>query len=128
MERVFQSGPTDAEIVKALQEPQPILRERAIALAARHLAPETLGRFVGDDENAALRNAALAALERQGPDAGPHLVALSRGENVGVAIFAGQILSRIKGPRSGQAPMPPIQHADPDIPQGAVEELGAPTG
>jgi HEAT repeat protein len=125
MERVFQSGPTDAEIVKALQEPQPILRERAIALAARHLAPETLGRFVGDDENAALRNAALAALERQGPYAVPHLVALSRGENIEVAMFAVQILSRIKDPGSGQALMPLIEHADPNIAQAAIEALGA---
>src|SRR5206468_12647508 len=98
MERVFQSGPSDDEIVAALQEPQPILRERAIALAARHLAPEVLGRFVGDDENAALRNAALAALERQGPYAVPHLVSLSRGEDLEVAIFAVPLLSRIRDP------------------------------
>jgi len=98
MEKVFQLGTSDDEIVAALQEPQPILRERAIALAARHLAPETLGRFVADDENAVLRNAALSALERQGPYAVPHLVALSRGENAEVAMFAVQILSRIKDP------------------------------
>ena len=64
MEKAFQSGASDAEIIAALQEPQPVLREKAIALAARHLPPETLGRFVGNDENAVLRNAALAALER----------------------------------------------------------------
>src|SRR5262249_22674389 len=125
MERVFQSGPSDDEIVAALQEPQPVLRERAIALAARHLAPEVLGRFVGDDENAALRNAALAALERQGPYAVPHLVALSRGENLEVAMFAVQILSRIKDPGSGQALMPLIEHPDPNIAQAAIEALGA---
>jgi hypothetical protein len=95
METVFQSGANDDQIVAALQETQPVLRERAIALAARHLAPETLGRFVGDDENAVLRNAALSALERQGPYAVPHLVSLSRGQNAEVAMFAVQILSRI---------------------------------
>ena len=58
IEKVFQAGASDAQIVAALQESEPALRERAIALAARHLAPETLGRFVGDDENAVLRNAA----------------------------------------------------------------------
>ncbi|HTO98758.1 MAG TPA: hypothetical protein VMK66_17030, partial [Myxococcales bacterium] len=79
IDEVFQSGASDGEIVAALQESEPALRERAIALAARHLPPETLGRFVGDDENAALRNAALSALERQGPYAVPHLVSLSRG-------------------------------------------------
>ena len=45
MEKAFQLGASDDEIVAALQESQPILRERAIALAARHLAPETLGRM-----------------------------------------------------------------------------------
>jgi len=37
MEKAFQLGASDDEIVAALQESQPILRERAIALAARHL-------------------------------------------------------------------------------------------
>jgi HEAT repeat protein len=122
---VFQFGPSDVEIIAALQEPQPILRERAIALAARHLAPEVLGRFVGDDENAALRNAALAALERQGPYAVPHLVSLSRGVNLEVAMFAVQILSRIRDPGSAQALLPLLEHPDSNIAQAAIEGLGA---
>ena len=125
MEKVFQSGPSDDEIVAALQESQPILRERAIALAARHLAPETLGRFVGNDENAVLRNAALSALERQGPYAVPHLVSLSRGHNAEVAMFAVQILARIKDPASTQALLPLLEHADSNIAQAAIEALGA---
>ena len=125
MEKVFQSGASDEEIVAALQETQPVLRERAIALAARHLAPETLGRFVGDDENAVLRNAALSALERQGPYAVPHLVSLSRGENAEVAMFAVQILSRIKDPGSAQALLPLLEHSDSNIAQAAIEALGA---
>jgi len=125
MEKVFESGASDEEIVAALQETQPILRERAIALAARHLAPETLGRFVGDDENAVLRNAALSALERQGPYAVPHLVSLSRGENAEVAMFAVQILSRIKDPGSAQALLPLLEHSDSNIAQAAIEALGA---
>src|SRR3954468_1169558 len=125
IEEAFQSGASDAEIVAALQEAQPALRERAIALAARHLPPETLGRFVGDDENAVLRNAALSALERQGPYAVPHLVALSRGENPEVAMFAVQILSRIKDPGSAQALLPLLEHADSNISQAAIEALGA---
>src|SRR4051812_6425308 len=125
IEKAFQSGASEAEIITALQESQPALRERAIALAARHLPPETLGRFVGDDENAVLRNAALAALERQGPYAVPHLVALSRGENAEVAMFAVQILSRIKDPGSAQALLPLLEHPDSNIAQAAIEALGA---
>jgi len=125
MEKAFQLGASDDEIVAALQESQPTLRERAIALAARHLAPETLGRFVGDDENAVLRNAALSALERQGPYAVPHLVALARGENAEVAMFAVQILSRIKDPGSAQALLPLLEHSDSNIAQAAIEGVGA---
>ena len=125
MEKAFQLGASDDEIVAALQESQPILRERAIALAARHLTPETLGRFVGDDENAVLRNAALSALERQGPYAVPHLVALARGENAEVAMFAVQILSRIKDPGSAQALLPLLEHSDSNIAQAAIEGVGA---
>jgi HEAT repeat protein len=125
IEQLFRNGSSDAEIIAALQEAQPALRERAIALAARHLAPETLGRFVGNDENAVLRNAALAALERQGPYAVPHLVSLSRGENMEVAMFAVQILSRIKDPASSQSLLPLLEHADSNISQAAIEALGA---
>jgi HEAT repeat protein len=116
---------TDAAIVAGLQDSQPAARERAIALAARHLAPETLGRFVGNDENAVLRNAALAALERQGPYAVPHLMSLSRGSNAEVAMFAVQILSRIKDPSTVQALLPLVGHPDSNIAQAAIEGLGA---
>ncbi|HZX93737.1 MAG TPA: HEAT repeat domain-containing protein [Myxococcales bacterium] len=125
IEKTFQSGSNDAEIIAALQESQPGLRERAIALAARHLPPEMLGRFVGNDENAVLRNSALSALERQGPYAVPHLVALSRGENMEVAMFAVQILSRIKDPASAHSLLPLLEHADSNISQAAIEALGA---
>ena len=125
IEKAFQAGASDAQIVAALQESEPALRDRAIALAARHLAPETLGRFVGNDENAVLRNAALSALERQGPYAVPHLVSLSRGENAEVAMFAVQILSRIKDPGSARALLPLLEHGDSNIAQAAIEALGA---
>lgn len=116
------SGAREAEVIAALVDPA--LRERAIALAARHLPPEMLGRFVGDDENAVLRNAALSALERQGPYAVPYLMQLARGENHEVAMFAVQILSRIKDPASAHALLPLLEHKDSNIAQAAIEALG----
>ena len=113
------------EILAGLEDPQPAVREKAIALAARHLSPEALGKFVGDDENAVLRNSALSALERQGPFAVPHLMLLSRGANLEVAMFAVQILSRIKDPSTVQALLPLLEHGDSNIAQAAVEALGA---
>ncbi len=124
-EQVFARGGDAAAILAALQDPRPDERERAIALAARHLSPEALGRMVGDDENAVLRNAALTALERQGPYAVPHLMALSRDANLEVAMFAVQILSRIKDPSTVQALLPLLEHPDTNIAQAAVEALGA---
>ena len=112
------------EILAGLEDPQPAVRERAIALAARHVSPEVLGRFVGNDENAVLRNSALSALERQGPYAVPHLTALTLGANLEVAMFAVQILSRIKDPSTVQALLPLLEHGDSNIAQAAVEGLG----
>lgn len=124
-EQVFARGGDTAAILAALQDPRPDERERAIALAARHLSPEALGCMVGDDENAVLRNSALTALERQGPYAVPHLMALSRDANLEVAMFAVQILSRIKDPSTVQALLPLLEHPDTNIAQAAVEALGA---
>ena len=113
------------EILAGLEDPQPAVREKAIALAARHVSPETLGKLVGNDENAVLRNSALAALERQGPYASPHLVSLARGKDLEVAMFAVQILSRIKDPSTVEALLPLVEHPDTNIAQAAIEALGA---
>ncbi len=113
------------EILTGLEDPQLAVREKAIALAARHVSPEALGRLVGNDENAVLRNSALAALERQGPYATPHLVSLARGKNLEVAMFAVQILSRIKDPSTVEALLPLVEHPDSNVAQAAIEALGA---
>ena len=114
-----------SDILAALEDPQPAVREKAIALAARHVSPEVLGKLVGNDENAVLRNSALAALERQGPYATPHLVSLARGPHLEVAMFAVQILARVKDPTTVEALLPLVEHADTNVAQAAVEALGA---
>src|SRR5262249_12980633 len=81
------AGPEPA-ILGALADPSTLVRERAIALAARHLSPEALGLLLRDDDNAILRNAAFAALERQGPYAVPYLLKLTLDGNNEVAMFA----------------------------------------
>ena len=71
----------EQHILAALEDPAPSVRERAIRLAARYVEPAVLGELVADGENAVRRNAGLGALERQGPYAVPHLVAmLDRGD------------------------------------------------
>lgn len=114
----------DAAIMHALEDRTSLVREHAIALAARYISPEILGELVGDHENAILRNSALTALERQGPYAVPHLLGLALDPDLEVAMFAVQVLSRIKDPSTIHALLPLMEHSDPNIAQAAVEALG----
>jgi len=118
------SAGRDQAIVVGLTDASPLVRQNAIALAARYLTPEVLAEFLADDENAILRNAAQAALERQGPHAIPHLVSLTQGPNHEVAFFAVQILSTINDVSAKQALLPLLDHTDRNIAQAAVEALG----
>jgi HEAT repeat protein len=114
----------ESAIVAALQEDSSVVREHAIALAARHLPPERLGAFVADHDDAVLRNAALSALERQGPYAVPFLVGLAASPDTEVAMFAVQVLARIADPSTVSVLLPLVEHADPNIGQAAIEALG----
>ncbi len=116
---------TGSEILAGLEDARPNVREQAIARAAQEISPEALGKLVGNQENAVLRNSALAALERQGPFAVPHLMSLAGEKNLEVAMFAVQLLSRIKDPSTVAALLPLVEHTDPNIAQAAIEALGA---
>lgn len=114
----------EAALIQGLQDESRVVRERAIALAAQCLEPETLGRFVENDENAVLRNAAIEALTRQGAYAAPFLRRVLDGPNPEAAMFAVQILGRI-----GDAPAVPhllrlLGHPDENVCLSAVEALG----
>ncbi len=111
-------------LMAALEDEETRYREHAIDLAARNLEPEVLGVLLGNDENAVLRNSAIVALEKQGANAVPHLVELSRSPNVEVAMFAVQVLARIPDASSADALLPLIEHADTNVAQAAVEALG----
>ena len=87
------------------------MRERAIRLAARYVEPQVLGTLVADEVNAVRRNAAIAALERQGPYAVPHLESMLGPADDDVVMFALQVLARIGEPaavpgRPAAAPPP----------------------
>ncbi|MGH7499380.1 MAG: HEAT repeat domain-containing protein, partial [Gemmatimonadales bacterium] len=111
-------------ILSALEDEAPGVREQAIRLAARHIEPAVLSALVADGENAVRRNAGLAALERQGPYAVPHLVALLSGRDAEVVMFALQSLSRIGYAASGPAILPLLNHPDPNVAQAAIEAVG----
>jgi HEAT repeat protein len=111
-------------ILAALEDESPAVRERAIRLATRYLEPAVLGELVADEANAVRRNAAIAALERQGPYALQHLQVMLRQENSDVVMFALQVLARIGDPAAAPAVIPLINHSDLNVAQSAIEALG----
>ncbi len=117
--------PARAEaILAALEDEAPAVRERAIRLATRYLEPAVLGELVADEANAVRRNAAIAALERQGPYALQHLQVMLRQENTDVVMFALQVLARIGDPAAAPAVVPLVNHPELNVAQSAVEALG----
>ncbi|MBA3658944.1 MAG: HEAT repeat domain-containing protein, partial [Gemmatimonadales bacterium] len=121
---VAEGGLGQGAIVAALDDPSAAVRDWAIRLATRYVEPAVLGGLVADDDNATLRNAALVALERQGPYAVPHLQAMLAEPNPEVVMFAVQVLSRIGDRAAVDAILPLVAHADPNVAQSAVEALG----
>jgi HEAT repeat protein len=111
-------------ILRALEDESPAVRERAIRLAARYVEPAVLGAMVADGVDAVRRNAALAALECQGPYALPHLEAMLALADEDVVMFALQILARIGDPAAAPSVLPLIRHPQLNIAQSAIEALG----
>src|SRR5262245_25117074 len=111
-------------ILAALEDASPSVRDRAIRLAARYLEPSVLTELIADGQNAARRNAGLSALERQGPYAVPHLIALLNGADAELTTFAVQSLSRIGDSRAGPVILQLLGHADPNVAQAAIEAAG----
>ncbi len=113
-----------AVILAAMEDAAPVVRDRAIRMAARYLEPSLLTELVADGKNAVRRNAGLSALERQGPYAVPHLTGLLKGEDSELIMFALQSLSRIGDSQAGPAILPLLGHADPNVTQAAIEAAG----
>ena len=114
----------EAAILAALEDESAVVRERAIRLATRYIEPQVLGELVADEVNAIRRNAAITALERQGPYAVPHLRTMLARPEVDVVMFALQMLSRIGDPLAVHGVLPLVRHPDPNVAQAAIEALG----
>ncbi len=114
----------EAAILAAMEDESAVIRERAIRLATRYIEPQVLGELVADEANAIRRNAAITALERQGPYAVPHLRTMLARPEVDVVMFALQMLSRIGDPLAVHGVLPLVSHPDPNVAQAAIEALG----
>src|SRR4029077_11651864 len=88
--------------------------------APRCMEPQVLGELVADETNATLRNAAITALERQGPYAVPHLESMLARPEEDSVMFALQMLARIGEPSVVRAVTPLVRHSNPNIAQSAV--------
>ena len=124
LEDLPEGAARDATILAALEDESPVVRERAIRLATRYIEPQVLGELVADEVNAIRRNAAITALERQGPYAVPHLRTMLSRPEVDVVMFALQMLSRIGDPLAVHGVVPLVHHPDPNVAQAAIEALG----
>jgi HEAT repeat protein len=124
LETLPEGAGREEAILAALEDKTPAVRERAIRLAARYIEPQVLGEMVADEANATRRNAAIAALERQGPYAVRHLESMLRRLEVDVVMFALQVLARIGDPSAVPSVIPLVRHPDPNVAQSAIEALG----
>jgi HEAT repeat protein len=124
LETLPEGAGREEAILAALEDKTPAVRERAIRLAARYIEPQVLGEMVADEANATRRNAAIAALERQGPYAVRHLESMLKRVEVDVVMFALQVLARIGDPSVVRSVTPLVRHPDPNVAQSAIEALG----
>jgi HEAT repeat protein len=112
-------------ILEALQDEIGRVRDHAIALAARHMEPAAVGELVGEDANAVLRNAALEVLERQGSYALPTLLDMARGNDPEIAMFAVQVLARIRETAAAPTLLGLLDHFDENLVLAVIEALAA---
>jgi len=124
LEALPEGAGREQAILAALEDEAPAVRDRAIRLATRYIEPEVLGELVADEANATRRNAAITALERQGPYAIRYLESMLTRVEGDVVMFALQMLARIGDPSVVPSVMPLARHPEPNIAQSAVEALG----
>jgi HEAT repeat protein len=117
-------GRRDALILESLGNGSPAAREVAVAWAARCLAPAALVPLLADEADSVRRNAALAALERQGPFALPAVADLTAAADPDVAMFACLVLGSLGTRAAGPALLRAVARPEVNVVQAAAEALG----
>ena len=117
-------GKRDALILESLGDGSPAVREIAVAWAARCLAPTALVPLIADEADSVRRNAALAALERQGPFALPAVAELTASADTDVAMFACLVLGSLGTRAAGPALLGAVARPEVNVVQAAAEALG----
>lgn len=117
-------GKRDALILETLGDGSPAVREVAVAWAARCLAPTALVPLIADEADSVRRNAALAALERQGPFALPAVAELTAAADPDLAMFACLVLGSLGTRAAGPALLRAVARPEVNVVQAAAEALG----
>ncbi len=123
------TSPADREarerlLLESLADFSPQVRTTAVALAARELEPERLVSLVAESADSVLRNAALAALERQGPYARSAVEQAVFAADQDLAMFACQVLGSIGGASSAPALLQALGRTEVNVVHAASEALG----
>jgi HEAT repeat protein len=124
LDRPEQRPERERLIREALGDAAPSVREVAVAWAARVLEPEALVPLVADGADALLRNAALAALERQGPYAISVVERAVASADADLAMFACLALGRMGGASSVAPLLDALGRGEINVIQAAAEALG----
>jgi len=114
----------DELIFEALSDRSPSVRAVGVAWAARCLEPARLLPLVAEEADAAVRNAALAALERQGPYAVDAVKRLTTDADPDQAMFACQVLGGIGGEECTELLLAALTRPEINVVQAATEALG----
>ncbi|HEY7683031.1 MAG TPA: HEAT repeat domain-containing protein [Gemmatimonadales bacterium] len=119
-----ESGERDRLILEGFRDPDPALREVAMAWGARVMEPTALVPHLAEAADATLRNSALGALERQGPYATECLIRLVTDPDADTAMFACQALGQIGGPVGEMALLMALARPEVNVVHAAAEALG----
>jgi HEAT repeat protein len=114
----------EALVREAFQDPDPQVREAAIAWSARLLEPEVLVPLVAEAADATVRNAAIAAMERQGPYAAECLSRMVSDRDPDTAMFACQALGQIGSLANEESLLPVLSRTEINVVHAAAEALG----
>ncbi len=112
------------ELLDALEHPEVAMRRQAIALAARHLAPEAMLPLLRDGANATRRNGARAVLRRQTPASFEVARHLLEDADPDVVIIAIEVLSEDPRHETFEFVRGLVDHQDTNVAVAAIEALG----
>jgi HEAT repeat protein len=125
LEMAARLGAPGAELIwTGLVDPEPLVRETAIRFGAARLPGPRLLRGVASEGNSVLRTACIEVLKLKGTAALPALRKGLGSQDHDVILFTLQILGSLPEPEAVPLLMPFLTHEDVNIAQAAIDGLG----